>query len=532
MTQCRRLHPALVALALAFAPLAATAQTGPCGVGNVRNWCVHEDSPGVTGVAQANDLFGAALAFGDFDGDGAVDLAVGAPGEADGAANNAGAVWVFYGSGAGLHAAGEQVFDQDSFPGDHGGTETGDQFGYALAAGDLDADGFDDLAIGTPFENSPEPLGTCGFDLSCDDHGVFHVVFGSAGGLDFDRTYSTGSSFSQGDGKGFALAVGDFDGDPSDGAELAVASPGSFDSSLGGADHTGRVALYRFDAVNVMAPLGSFTSDPQEQDAQWGWAIGGGKLGTDGSPGIAVGAHHSDVAGSNQAGRATLVDPAEVEPHDDLVQTDFGTAGNGGDDHFGAALAVGDFDGDGRDDLAIGTPEKDDSSTDDSGRVYVAFGSAAGLDPADFQIFRIASFPGSPPAANDRFGAALAAGDYDGDGRDDLFIGSPGRGNDDRGFIYFLHGGSGGLTVGAGFNFSEPILQGTAQEDARFGSVLAMGDLDGDGTDELAIGVPDRDIDGSNDAGLVYVTRFFDPHWIFGDGFESAAVGLWSSHLP
>ncbi|MBZ0090065.1 MAG: integrin alpha, partial [Thermoanaerobaculia bacterium] len=354
-------------------------------------------------------------------------------------------VWVFYGSGAGLHAAGEQVFDQDSFPGDHGGTETGDQFGYALAAGDLDADGFDDLAIGTPFENSPEPLGTCGFDLSCDDHGAFHVVFGSAAGLDFDRTYSTGSSFSQGDGKGFALAVGDFDGNPSAGAELAVASPGSFDSSLGGADHTGRVALYRFDPVSVMAPLGSFSSDPEEVDAQWGWALGGGKLGTGGSRAIAVGAHLSDVAGSNQAGRATVVDPEEIEPHGDLVQTDFGMAGNGGDDHFGAALAVGDFDGDGFDDLAIAAPEKNDGGVADSGRVYVAFGSASGPDTSQFEILSIADFAGSTPATGDAFGTALAAGDYDGDGFDDLFFGAPGRGSDDRGFVYFVHGTAAGL---------------------------------------------------------------------------------------
>ena len=183
MTPTRPLQSPFVALALALAPLAAGAQTGACGVGNVRNWCVSQDSSGVTGVSQAGDHFGSALAFGDFDGDGAGDLAVGAPGESAGGAANAGAVWVFYGSAAGLHAGREQVFDQDNLPGGDGGTETGDQFGFAVAAGDVDGDGFDDLAIGSPFENQPDPSLSCGFDLSCDDVGLVHLIFGSASGL-------------------------------------------------------------------------------------------------------------------------------------------------------------------------------------------------------------------------------------------------------------------------------------------------------------------------------------------------------------
>ena len=528
MAQNRRLRPPLVALALALAPLTAAAQTGPCGVGNARNWCVHEDSPGVTGVAQANDLFGAALAFGDFDGDGAGDLAVGAPGEADGAANNAGAVWVFYGSRAGLHAAGEQVLDQDALPGDDGGTESGDRFGYALAAADFDGDGFDDLAIGSPFEAYFLDA-SCGELTLCENGGLVHVVFGSAAGLvpastllldpDGAGVHPVMGSFAR---IGFALAAGHLDGDAF--ADLVIGVPGVQNDFL--LVQRGDVSVLKGSAARTFTNgQGAARADPESFD-QLGESVAFGRFTGTGGANAVGGCPRCDPAGTGNAGAVVVA--LDVE----LVQTDFGSAGNGADDHFGAALAVGDFDGDGRDDLAIGAPEKNDTETDDSGRIYVAFGSATGLDPEDFQIFRIASFPGNPPAANDRFGAALAAGDYDGDGRDDLFIGSPGRGNDDRGFIYFLHGGASGLAVGAGFVFSEPILQGTVQEDARFGSVLAMGDLDGDGTDELAIGVPDRDIAGPNDAGLVYVTRFFDPHWIFGDGFESAAVGLWSSHLP
>jgi hypothetical protein len=520
--------PILVAAFLV--PLAAGAQTGACGVGNVRNWCVSQDSAGVTGVSQAGDHFGGALAFGDFDGDGAGDLAVGAPGESAGGAANAGAVWVFYGSPAGLHAAREQVFDQDNLPGGDGGTETGDQFGFALAAGDVDGDGFDDLAIGSPFENQPEPGGTCGFDLSCDDVGHVNLVFGSASGLDPGRVYTLSQAGGEGGATGYSLAIGDLDGD-GDG-ELLIGKPGSMAVSLGGTIRGGSVSVLRHNGGETLVGTGGGGPDPDsETDAQWGFAVAVGGFGPGGSAAYAAGARHSTVAGSTRTGRTSIQDGLDGENLLELAQTDYGTAGNAAEDHFGFALATGDFDGDGFDDLAAAAPEKNDAGIGDSGRVYVAYGSPSGLDPTQFQILSIVDFGGSTAATGDRLGAALAAGDYDGDGFDDLFLGSPGRGSDDRGFVYFVHGSTGGLVVGAGFVFSEPSLGGVLEEDALFGSVLAMGDLDGDGADELAIGVPEKTT-GGNGSGLVYVTRQFNPNWIFGDGFESAGPTLWSATAP
>jgi hypothetical protein len=80
--------------------------------------------------------------------------------------------------------------------------------------------------------------------------------------------------------------------------------------------------------------------------------------------------------------------------------------------------------------------------------------------------------------------------------------------------------------------FSAPTIGGTAQANANFGSVLAAGDLDGDGTDEVAIGVPKQNIGIALGAGQVFVTRRLDPHWIFGDGFDGQATGFWSSAVP
>src|SRR6266508_2148974 len=171
-----------------------------------------QDSPGVAGVAEEGDQFSFALAAGDLNGDLRGELAVGAPGEN----GSAGVVHVLYGSPAGLTATGSQLWSQDS-PGVAGGAEPDDRFGNALTAGDFNADGRADLAVGAWAENSFS--------------GVVHVLYGSPAGLT-----ATGSQLWSQDSPGVigapegadffgqALAAGDFNGDTQ--AELAVGTPG------------------------------------------------------------------------------------------------------------------------------------------------------------------------------------------------------------------------------------------------------------------------------------------------------------------
>src|SRR2546429_4761819 len=89
---------------------------------------------------------------GDFDGDGEADIAIGVPTEDAGTVADAGSVNVLYGSGGGLASDGNQFWNQDS-PDVLDQAETGDQFGFAAAVGDFNADGFSDLAVGVPFES-------------------------------------------------------------------------------------------------------------------------------------------------------------------------------------------------------------------------------------------------------------------------------------------------------------------------------------------------------------------------------------------
>jgi len=95
----------------------------------------------------------------DFNNDGADDLAVGVPGQHVGAPPfNSGAVNVLYGSATGLTTTGSQLFTQA------GGTvEADDVFAWSLTAGDVDNDGFADLAAngGQIFtQNTPGVPGT------------------------------------------------------------------------------------------------------------------------------------------------------------------------------------------------------------------------------------------------------------------------------------------------------------------------------------------------------------------------------------
>ena len=178
-------------------------------------------------------------------------------------------------------------------------------------------------------------------------------------------------------------------------------------------------------------------------------------------------------------------------------------------DRFGASLAAGDFDGDGVQDLAVGAPGTQVGAASKAGAVYVFRGSRAGLASTFTTRFTQASVSGAAAAADERFGAALAAGDFDGDRFDDLAVGSPGEAVGaavDVGAVSIFRGSGRGLRSTGSVHLTQGMLPGQLDEAGdAFGGSLAAGDFDADGFADLAVGALGQALVAAPNAGMVLV---------------------------
>ena len=195
-------------------------------------------------------------------------------------------------------------------------------------------------------------------------------------------------------------------------------------------------------------------------------------------------------------------------------------------DQFGYSLAAGDFDFDGRDDLAIGSPFEDWGSAQDAGIVHVMYGVSWGLSTLGHQVY-LQSDLGEPVEAGDRFGFSLATGNLRSESEpgliffpniraDELIIGAPGEdfsyGGVNRvnaGKVHVMYGTKTiGLTTTGNQTFHQGHLSGTNPEtNDWFGWTLATGNFDSahGGADDLAIGSPFEDWSNNADSGVVHV---------------------------
>jgi hypothetical protein len=211
----------------------------------------------------------------------------------------------------------------------------------------------------------------------------------------------------------------------------------------------------------------------------------------DGFADLAVGAPGEDVGGAVDAGAVnvfystgTVLASGSQALVQDLPETG---------DQLGAALTVGDFNGDSFTDLAVGAPGEDVGATGDAGAVNVFFGSSRGLRTPSRVLLQ------DNPEAGDHLGAALSAERISNDAFFDLVVGAPGE---NVGGIVDA-GAANGFTNTTGVlpgQSTQTLLQDNPEAGDRFGAALTTGGFGSFFTD-LVVGAPGENVGGIVDAG-------------------------------
>ena len=469
---------------------------------------ISDTQGGFTGVLDNDDQFGGGVAgIGDWDGDGVPDLAVGAYRDDDGGTDR-GAVWLLFLNSNGTVKSHQKI---SATQGNFGGTlSKNETFGKSITViGDIDNDTVPDLAVGAPFDDD---TGTSA------EPGAIWILFMNADGTvkGEQEISNTQGGFTgvlnNGDFFGYDMVnLGDMDGDGV--SDLAVGASRDDD----GGDGRGAVWLLFMNSngtvkgqQKISDTQGSFTGVLDDAD-QFGMSVTNlGDIDGDTIPDLAVGAPIDGDGGGIYTGAIWILfmnANGTVKAHQKIsaIQGNFDGEIGGGLFAWGLS-SMGDLDGDGVPDIAVGERNDDDGGPN-RGSVWVLF---LNVDGTVKSYQKISDTQGSFFLDDhDQFGYAVAdLGDVNDDGVSDLAVGAAidDDGGDGRGAVWILFMNADG-TVKSHQKISDTQggFTGVLDNLDLFGSTVAsLGDWDGDGVPDLAVGAH-LDDDGGTDRGAVWL---------------------------